>query len=204
MSFIKDVEKQLEGRFKSLGFRKKGVILFKPLGHDASAFLGLPRQAFSNGVVSVSAIIGTRFEPLYELGKELGAYPESKTNPALSISLKYLAPSDNESDYRFLPDRDNHSEAERLVTDVQRYGLPLYEAFSTMDKAMEAIRLNAIPEIGGKSQFIPLYHLLRGNTAESLRCARESLASMDAGRGSGKQYARFVDALNERCGSATP
>lgn len=197
MSFVQEIEKQLEERFRSFGFERKATVLVKPLGPGASEFLGLPRQVFSNGVVSVSATIGVRFEPFYALGRNLGAYPESKTNPTLSVPLRYLGPPGSDGDYRFLPDRDNQDEIDRLVGDVQRYGALFYDTFSSPDKAREAILQNAVPELMGKAQFVPLYYALRRDLVEAVRFAKENLAGMDASRGTGKQYAQFVAKLNE-------
>lgn len=199
MNYAKEVQKQLHERFCVLGFKKKKGILTKVLTKESSAFLGLGVTTHPdkiNPLVSVFPVVGVQFDAIDRLGKSLDVLPP-ENNAIFSIALRYVVPDRKSAEYDFFPALDNGPTTERLAQDITDHGNPFFEAFSTLDRALDTIRLNLYPDLSGVREFLPLVQILRGNVADGARLAKETLSRMDERRGNGPRWAQFVANLEK-------
>ena len=185
-----------EGALGELGFLRRYGLFVRTLSQGNTGTLGLTTTLLRDGPVHVFAVAWVRHSEIYDRGVELGAYPESKTNGTLSVPLQYLDPAGEAGNYQL--DRSGiGSEAEiaRLREDVVRLALPFYERLSTPELALEEIRARSFRLLNNVPSFVPVAMLLSGDVVGALDSAKTFLASMDARRGSGRQYQQFVDKL---------
>lgn len=196
MSASQRVVSKLNFALAQFGFRKRGAVLERPIVYSTSGFLGLTPRILDDGGVKVFVVAGVRHRAVYEKGVELGAYPESKTNPTLSVPLEYLRSDGQSGEYRF--DGSAFGDAEetkRLVDDVGRWIIPFYEQLASPEQALQAIQRETFKTLHNVPSFVPVAQLLTGDSAGAIESAERFLASMDPKRGTGKVYRNFVDKL---------
>ncbi len=193
MSFVSDISKAIEARMAALQFGRRHGILWRNVAPRTLGFLGLGRATYERGTVAtVFPVVGVRFEDVYGVQVKLGAIPESKTNPTLSVPLHYLVPEKPE--YRFRVGTDPREEVERLASHIREYALPFYERNSTIDGALESLAA-AGSYLSGGAQFTPAVYYLRGDYPRALEVAEREAAVMDKTRGNGKVYQQFLAGL---------
>lgn len=195
MSFAHAVGNELEKRTCAQGFRRVKGVVRKALNADASVGVGYLTKTVPSGSVTVFVVVSVRFESIYKLGLELGAYPASDGHATLYVGLNYLVPPDVSCDYEFLPDANNEPLFDRIIHDVMLYGVPIFADLSTVEGALQTVQRGGIEKVSGREEFIPLALARNGKLAEARLVSEEFKASMDTSRGTGKRYAAFVQAL---------
>jgi hypothetical protein len=193
----KDAYLLISKQTRKLGFVGKRGQYQMPLGSGTSGLLGVTATKARDGIVSAWVVVGIRHPHVYDRGVVLGAYPPSATNGTLTIAMKYLNPRDDAcGEYRFVGlDAPDLAECARFAADISSSAVPFYRNFGSVDGALEAIRTDGIHGLQGAELFVPVALLLRGKTSEAVSFAEARLAAMNTTRGTGKQYASFVEAL---------
>ena len=192
----KSVQTMIAEALKGIGFQGSGGSYMVAVGTGVAGFLGVTCTKQHDGVVSAWIVIGIRHEAINARGAVLGCYADSNAQPSIAVAMKYLRSDESCGEYHFTGSKDSdQSEIERLLRDVSELAAAFYAEFSTIDKALTAISETRIRGLQNIEVFAPLAMLVKGRTADAVSMARTTLAGMDTRRGTGKQYATFVERL---------
>jgi hypothetical protein len=193
---VKQAKRMISAELRKHKFRGSNTVYSLPLSEGVSGFLGVTCTGRRGEPISVWIVVGVRHEAIHGRGVSLGAYPASDTNPTLVVPMRNLGAGDRIGEYQLTGSQDSdQAELRQIVHDVSKYATAFYSRFATIGGAMEAIATQEVKGLLNSECFVPVALLELGESREAVAHARAALAKMDARRGTGEQYAIFVERL---------
>jgi hypothetical protein len=130
----------IERELAVFGIRKSRFFYTCAIVRDVSGWVGLNlTKNRSDGTVGINPIVGVRNESVESLVERLSNQAGARPAPTLSISLGYLMPEKRYLEWLFEPEPtfDYVSEAKKVATAIQKYGLPFMKANATLGVVIE-------------------------------------------------------------------
>jgi len=130
----------IERELAVFGIRKSRSFYTCAIDRNVSGWVGLNfTKSRSDGRVGINPIVGVRNESVESLVERLSNQAGARPAATLSISLGYLMPEKRYLEWLFEPEPtfDYVSEAKKVATAIEVYGLPFMKTNATLGAVIE-------------------------------------------------------------------
>jgi hypothetical protein len=171
----------IERELSAFGILKNRFVYTYPIDRAVSGWIGLNLiKNRSDGRVGINPIVGLRNEAVESLVERLSN--QTGSAPTLSISLGYLMPEKRYLEWLFEPEPafDYVSEAKKVATAIQVYGLPFMKANATLDAVIENLEQLRFSFNESAVYRLPAAYLLAGKPDLAEKYVRRQLEALAA------------------------
>jgi hypothetical protein len=190
----------IERELAVFGIRKGPSAYTFPIGRDVSGWMGLNLiKNLGGGMVGINPIVGVRSESIESLVERLSNQARARSAPTLSISLGYLMPEKRYLEWLFEPQPfDYVSEAKKVATAIQVYGLPFMEANATLGAVIDNLEQLRFSFKESADYRLPAAYLLAGKPDLAKKYVKRQLETLAIKQDEAAlQYRAFGTALLE-------
>jgi hypothetical protein len=149
-----------------LGFKKKNGVYVISLREGFWGTVGL-NVAMNRGAdsIGINPIVGVRHEAIESLVESLAGEKLLPFAPTISVAIGYLMPHTAYTEWSFgLPPFDSFSEAAKMVTAIQKYGLSFMKEHSSIEAIITDLENNRFCFKESLIFRLPVAYLLSGKT----------------------------------------